>query len=137
MKKSDLAAALGVHPSQVTRMSRQGMPTDSVEAARAWRKANVAPYVRTPATAAATPADGPLQDPADVIEGLVRDYTMVPRAVLPELIRAVDAAVVALTAAGADPEPLRPVLCQFLQATAADDRRLSLAAWRLVAGVRA
>lgn len=41
MNGRDLAQALGVHPSQVARYVRRGMPTDSVEAAKAWRASHV------------------------------------------------------------------------------------------------
>lgn len=38
MKKKDLAQALGISGSMVSRLAKQGMPTDSVSAARAWRE---------------------------------------------------------------------------------------------------
>ena len=38
MKKQDLATALGVSPSMVSRLARRGMPTDDVERAKRWRK---------------------------------------------------------------------------------------------------
>lgn len=38
MLKKDLAAALGVVPSMVTKLAKRGMPTDSVERAERWRK---------------------------------------------------------------------------------------------------
>lgn len=39
--QADLAKALGVDPALITRYKRRGMPTDSVEAALAWKAANV------------------------------------------------------------------------------------------------
>ena len=36
----DLAKQLGLHESRVAQMAKRGMPTDSVEAARAWRLQN-------------------------------------------------------------------------------------------------
>jgi hypothetical protein len=36
-----LAAALGIDPAMVTRYGRKGMPLHSIEAAQAWRSANV------------------------------------------------------------------------------------------------
>lgn|SRR5574337_131268 len=38
MKKQDLAALLGISPSMVSRLSKQGMPTHSLEAAQQWRE---------------------------------------------------------------------------------------------------
>lgn len=52
----ELAAALGVDPARITRMAQQGMPKTSIEAARAWVRANVRP--RTPASPA-RPARSP------------------------------------------------------------------------------
>ena len=39
--QQDLAAALGVHPSVITRDKRKGMPIDSIDSAAAWRRENV------------------------------------------------------------------------------------------------
>lgn len=39
--QQQLAKALGVDPALVTRYKRRGMPVDSVEAAQAWKTANV------------------------------------------------------------------------------------------------
>jgi hypothetical protein len=41
MTQRALAKALGVVPSQITYCKRKGMPTDSVEDARAWREAHI------------------------------------------------------------------------------------------------
>lgn len=43
MSKRALARALGVSPSAVLKLESRGMPVDSVEAARAWRVANLDP----------------------------------------------------------------------------------------------
>ena len=43
MLKKDLAAALGISASMVSRLTRQGMPTDSAAAAQAWRAAHLDP----------------------------------------------------------------------------------------------
>jgi hypothetical protein len=56
MKQSKLAAELGLHPSVVARDKVRGMPTHSVEAARAWRLANVRARVGTPTRTSAAPA---------------------------------------------------------------------------------
>lgn len=42
--RKDLAAALGIAPSMVTKLADRGMPTDSVEAARQWRADNLAAH---------------------------------------------------------------------------------------------
>lgn len=58
----ELALALGVSPTRVSRDAQRGMPTDSIEAARDWRARHLqlrvkgkraAPVVTTPAPAAA------------------------------------------------------------------------------------
>lgn len=46
LKKIDLANALGVHASLVSRYTAQGMPTSSVAAAMEWKQANVRPRVK-------------------------------------------------------------------------------------------
>ncbi|MCZ2291634.1 MAG: hypothetical protein LC125_06765 [Burkholderiales bacterium] len=43
MSQSALAKALDLSEAVVSRLKRRGMPVDSVEAARAWRAANVRP----------------------------------------------------------------------------------------------
>ena len=43
MLKKDLAAALGISASMVSRLAKQGMPTDSAAAAQAWRAAHLDP----------------------------------------------------------------------------------------------
>ena len=55
--QQELAAALGVHPSVVTRDKAKGMPVDSVTAAQAWRQANVRPRIN-PSTASVGAAPG-------------------------------------------------------------------------------
>ncbi len=41
ISQSELARRLGISPPMVTKLKGQGMPVDSVEAADAWRRANV------------------------------------------------------------------------------------------------
>lgn len=43
MKKSDLAQALGISASMVSRLSKRGMPVDCVERAKRWRKRHIEP----------------------------------------------------------------------------------------------
>ena len=51
ISKRALARALGLSPSAVLKLEARGMPVDSVEAARAWRAANLDP-MRTKASGA-------------------------------------------------------------------------------------
>jgi len=51
----DLAAALGVSDSLVSRYAKRGMPVDSVERAERWYRRNVRPRVTTRPTASAQP----------------------------------------------------------------------------------
>jgi hypothetical protein len=44
VKQSELAKALGLSPQAIVKLKRQGMPTDTVEAAQAWRRDHVRPY---------------------------------------------------------------------------------------------
>lgn len=43
---ADLARQLGVSPAVVCRLKKRGMPTGSVQAAKAWREANLSPARR-------------------------------------------------------------------------------------------
>lgn len=43
LTQARLGAALGVSQAVVSSLAKQGMPTDSIEAARAWREANINP----------------------------------------------------------------------------------------------
>lgn len=43
MLKKTLAQGLGISPSMVSRLAKQGMPTHSLEAAQAWRHENLSP----------------------------------------------------------------------------------------------
>lgn len=58
LTQQDLAAALGVDASWVTRYKAKGLPTHSVEAAQAWRLENVRPRVK-PGGGPATPETPP------------------------------------------------------------------------------
>ena len=41
MSQTQIAKALGISQPAVAQLSKKGMPTDSVEAAQAWRSANI------------------------------------------------------------------------------------------------
>ena len=50
--QSNIAKALGIAKSRVTALKAQGMPVTSVDAALAWRKANLSPaYIKAPVAA--------------------------------------------------------------------------------------
>ncbi|SFE41359.1 hypothetical protein [Nitrosomonas sp. Nm166] len=44
MNKTELARALGVSRQAIYRLIEKGMPIDSVESAKQWRKRNLNPY---------------------------------------------------------------------------------------------
>ena len=46
MQQAELAQALGIHPSVVTRDKARGMPVDSLQAAQDWRRLNVRPRIK-------------------------------------------------------------------------------------------
>jgi phage terminase Nu1 subunit (DNA packaging protein) len=60
--QKQLAAALGMSEGQVSKLKRRGMPTDSIEAARAWRSQHINGYVRTDADTAPPPV---VADPSE------------------------------------------------------------------------
>ena len=59
LSQTDLAKALGLAKSRITAMKREGMPTHSIEAAHAWRKARQNIARRKPAPKPATVMDRP------------------------------------------------------------------------------
>lgn len=146
MKQKELAQALGLSEAAVSRLRKRGMPCDTPENAQAWRRRNVAPYARCPV---APPTPGPHReggalvrnspprrdDPIDEIEGVIRGSVVLPRAVLPALIGAVDIAIQAHQQAGQDAAHLRGPLCELLCAMPDDERRLSMAAWSVATGL--
>lgn len=65
MTQAEMARALGLSPARITALVRRGMPLASVEDAQAWRRRNIAPYVR-----ATAPAPAPVASPARAPGGL-------------------------------------------------------------------
>lgn len=55
VRTTDLARALECDPTLISRWARRGMPTDSVEAARAWQAENIRARVRIGGTSANRP----------------------------------------------------------------------------------
>lgn len=51
MLKKDLAEELGISPAMVTKLTKRGMPSDTPEAAREWRRRNLEPGKVKPGTA--------------------------------------------------------------------------------------
>ena len=100
MLKKDLAAALGISASMVSRLTKQGMPTDSAAAAQAWRAAHL--------------------DPARVVraQGQLNPLTLVQRAE-----GAMEIARAALDA-NADFERFAPVVRAALKAVPVEHRHL-------------
>lgn len=66
LTQSALAEALGLDKSRVSQLKKQGMPTDSVEAAQRWRVARLNVAARKPAPAAFPPLPEP--PPSDTEE---------------------------------------------------------------------
>lgn len=58
MTFTELGKALGVEKSQVSKLAARGMPTDNVEAARAWRAQNLHPSWSPEARGEGGPAGG-------------------------------------------------------------------------------
>ena len=69
LTKTALATALGISRQAVHRYQKQGMPCNTIEAAKAWRDANVQPRIN--ATEAAT-MDAPTASPKGKAESAAR-----------------------------------------------------------------
>jgi hypothetical protein len=66
LKKQTIARELGITPGRLSQMIRQGCPTNSVDAALAWKRQNVVPRISCQPPQRALPrpavgADGPLR----------------------------------------------------------------------------
>jgi hypothetical protein len=70
MKQKDLAEALGLHKSVLSRYVRKGLPTHSVEAAKAWYSQNIGVRSRPDARPAPVEVE-PAFPPLDVIRASV------------------------------------------------------------------
>lgn len=75
MNQRKLARGLGIDPAAVSRLKSKGMPVHSVEAAAAWRRENVAPYVRMGSEA---PASAPTPSVAELAAPSAGMTAMVP-----------------------------------------------------------
>lgn len=75
MLKKDLADALGISAAMVSKLSKRGMPTDSVERARRWRKRHLeqgrVKGMRAGTQALPPPPPGPCPE-KDVVEQLMQ-----------------------------------------------------------------
>lgn len=58
MMLKELAAALGVSAATVTRNAQDGMPTDTIDGARAWRAENCRARIAPPRAGQAAPPEG-------------------------------------------------------------------------------
>ena len=70
MKQKDIAEALGLHKSVLSRYVRKGMPTHSVEAAKAWYTQNIGVRSRTEPSPARVEAEAYVPPPAPVFPAL-------------------------------------------------------------------
>jgi hypothetical protein len=70
MQQLELAQALGIHPSVVTRDKARGMPVDSLQAAQDWRRLNVRPRIKM----GDGPPSAPSAPPPPAAEGGEGDY---------------------------------------------------------------
>lgn len=68
MNQKQLAAALGLSPSMVSKLAGRGMPVDSVERAQRWRKAKL-PFARMKGNRAGTASAAPFAAPGSRAEG--------------------------------------------------------------------
>ncbi len=66
IKRAELARRLGLSKARITVLAQQGMPVTSVEAAQAWRAANVATYVRSDGANPALQQPGAPPSPASL-----------------------------------------------------------------------
>lgn len=110
MLKKDLAAALGVAPSMVTKLVKRGMPTDSLERAQRWRKRHLEP---------------------GMVKGVRRDPRRAGAVDLVEHVRALAQAAVEDWAEWG--EQLRASLAA-VPASKADQVQLPVTAWALLIG---
>lgn len=65
MTQNELAEALGISKGQCSKLAARGMPTHSLEAARAWRRSNLDPAWTKPTSNLAATADE--RNPIDAI----------------------------------------------------------------------
>jgi len=79
--KQGIALALGVSGARVTALAKQGMPVDSIAAAKAWKEANIRPRLPNVTTRRKPPPDPPavIQPvvhvyPADLLELMLSNY---------------------------------------------------------------
>jgi phage terminase Nu1 subunit (DNA packaging protein) len=104
MRQKELAAALGVSQQMVSKAAQQGMPCDSVEAAREWRRVNLDP---TKTKTRKRTADGErlIRERARLVsaradkvamENAVRRGELAPRALLEQALMSVVSQIVAI-----------------------------------------
>lgn len=107
MKQIELCEALGLSRAQVSKLVARGMPTDSVEAAEAWRQRNLDPMMkishaaRKARAAAAEQIDQGPRNPIDAVVFGVLPPHLLDRAALLQIL--VDSGI----------EPTPEQLCSF------------------------
>ncbi len=72
LTQTELARALGVDAAVISRDKRRGMPTDSIEAARAWRARTLRPRMRNMPTHRPPPPAPPRSAACAAAEALAR-----------------------------------------------------------------
>lgn len=142
MKQSDLAAALGLDPAAVSRLKQRGMPTDSVEAAKAWRQRNVNPYYKGlrqqravaerpahsppppahPPSLAQPPATADLSSTVGAMEAVLESSAVMPHTALLAVVEALAVAALELLNAGRPLGSTEPALRAALSAVPTDLR---------------
>jgi hypothetical protein len=115
MTQSELAAALGVNPSIVSRLRQRGMPTHSLEAAQAWRRRNVAPYHKSHSSPGVRPvlaagANGTELATVDELERLLRKSALMTGEAALQVVRALADSAADLLAAGRPLGAIEPAL---------------------------
>ncbi len=137
MKQRELARQLGLSESAVSKLAKAGMPTHSVEAAAAWRRSRVAPYIKSQPPAAPSAPARPAQpmplsqdvtgpdidtaaelrafavdtpDPVDFIDALARNTAILAADDLLTVLGALGEALHAALRTAGDAKALEPAL---------------------------
>lgn len=87
--KKELATALGISAAMVTKLSQRGMPVDSVEAAKDWRRRNLSPLHTKEFRMGGNDGGGSKPSQNDqLLEVAAADQRMVAQHLFPAIFRA-------------------------------------------------
>ncbi len=141
MTQRELARHLGLSESAVSKLAKAGMPTHSIEAAAAWRRARVAPYVKSQRQTApsvppipAAPAPRPQStmdpdidtaaelrayavatpDPVEMLEALAHNTAVLASDDLLAVLHALGAALHAALRTGGDAQAIEPAMRRLM-----------------------